>query len=227
MNPPYWSLSYEVWFYALFAAATFLDGRKRVVWLALLALIAGPNALLLLPVWLVGIALARLPQARAIPPLPGTLLVSLALISLAAVPLAEMPLHHALRAVVPWAMGYSLYALSDLLLAIAIALGFAGLRAATADGAPWLETVAGPVRYCASFSFSLYLLHWPILKLLRIIGMPSTSSPAGFAAILLIPLAAAAAFASVTEHRRRAVQALLERAIGRWRTGRAAPDPIA
>ena len=63
-NPPYWSLCYEVWFYALFAVATFMEGWKRMAWLAALALVAGPNVLLLLPVWLIGVALARLPIAR-------------------------------------------------------------------------------------------------------------------------------------------------------------------
>jgi peptidoglycan/LPS O-acetylase OafA/YrhL len=227
MNPPYWSLCYEVWYYALFAAATFLHGRKRLVWLVLLAIFAGPNALLLMPVWLVGVALARVPQARAVPPMLGTLFIALALIGLAAVPLAETPLQNLLRTVVPWAMGYSLYALSDVLLAIAVALGFAGLRAVTGESAPLLEQAAGPIRYVAGFSFSLYLLHWPVLKLLRIAGMPASSSVLGFVGILIIPVVAGAAFASVTEHRRHAVRVLLEKAIGRWRTLRAAPDPIA
>src|SRR5687768_4433889 len=64
VNPVHWSLCYEVWFYALFAAATFARGYRRWLWFGGLGLVAGPNVLLLLPVWLVGVWLARSPQAR-------------------------------------------------------------------------------------------------------------------------------------------------------------------
>jgi len=57
-NPPYWSLCYEVWYYALFGAAVYLPPARRMLWLVLLAAIAGPRILLLLPVWLAGVWLA-------------------------------------------------------------------------------------------------------------------------------------------------------------------------
>jgi peptidoglycan/LPS O-acetylase OafA/YrhL len=219
LNPPYWSLCYEVWFYALFAAATFLDGWKRAVWLAVLAAIAGPNILLLLPVWLVGVAIVRLPAARAESARLGAIFAGIGLASLFVVPAVTHPLLRVLSGVLPWRPAFSIYALSDILLALGIAIGFVGLRSLTLGGAPWLERVAGPVRYAANMSFSLYLLHWPLLKLLRVLRAPE-DGPVGFVFVLVVILVASAAFASVTEHHRHRVRALLERALG---SGREAP----
>jgi peptidoglycan/LPS O-acetylase OafA/YrhL len=221
LNPPFWSLCYEVWFYALFAAATFLDGLKRAVWLVALAAIAGPKVLMLLPVWLTGVALARLPVARAIPAWLGGAFVVVALSSLFAVPLVTRPLQQVLHAFVHWRMAYSIYALSDLLLGICIALGFAGLRALTLGRGRWLDRVAGPIRYAANISFSLYLVHWPLLKLLRVLRAPENGA-VGFVFVLAVILLASAFFAAMTTHHRDRVRALLEHAFRARRETQAA-----
>jgi peptidoglycan/LPS O-acetylase OafA/YrhL len=221
LDPPYWSLCYEVWFYALFAAATFLDGWKRLAWLAALAVFAGPNVLLLLPTWLIGVALVRLPSARALPAWLGGVFVAIALASLFLVPMITRPLQHTLYEMLPWRPGFSTYALSDLLLALCIALGFAGLRAITPADAPWLDRIARPVRYAANMSFSLYLIHWPLLKLLRVLRTPEDGA-VGFVFVLLVILIASAGFASATEHHRHRIRALLERALGGRREAPAA-----
>jgi peptidoglycan/LPS O-acetylase OafA/YrhL len=213
LNPPYWSLCYEVWFYALFAAATFLDGWKRLAWIVVLAAIAGPNVLLLLPVWLVGVALARLPAARRVPAALGAAFCAVALAALFAVPLVTTPLLVVLQAIVPWKTAFSIYALSDMLLALCIALGFAGLRALlTLGGGAWLERLAPPIRYAANMSFSLYLLHWPMLKLLRVLRAPEDGA-VGFVFVIVVILMASAAFATVTEHHAGRLRAFLERAL--------------
>jgi peptidoglycan/LPS O-acetylase OafA/YrhL len=212
-NPPYWSLCYEVWFYALFAVATFMDGWKRMAWLAALALVAGPNVLLLLPVWLVGVVLARLPIARRVPFWIAVGLVAIALASLFVMPQFSRPVYRAIHHLVPWRMGFSLFAITDLALALAMALGFAGLRTLTLDGNAWLERAEKPVRYAANMSFSLYLLHWPLLKLLRVLREPE-NGVLGFVLVLAIVLAASAAFATLTEHHKDRIRALLERAFG-------------
>ena len=58
-NVPYWSLNYEAWYYVLFAAAIFLRGRPRIAAVIVVALVAGPRILSLLPVWLMGVAVWR------------------------------------------------------------------------------------------------------------------------------------------------------------------------
>jgi peptidoglycan/LPS O-acetylase OafA/YrhL len=56
-NTPFWSLGYEAWYYVFFGIVVFVRSR-RMKWLAVAAgaLVAGPNVLMLLPVWLLGVA---------------------------------------------------------------------------------------------------------------------------------------------------------------------------
>ena len=55
MNPgsdlPYGTLDYEAWYYIFFGVATFLQGRLRMVAIAVAALVAGPAILLFFPLW--------------------------------------------------------------------------------------------------------------------------------------------------------------------------------
>jgi len=54
-NGPFWSLSYEAAYYGLFGIAIFTRGLVRALALAIVALVAGPAIILLLPVWLMGV----------------------------------------------------------------------------------------------------------------------------------------------------------------------------
>jgi peptidoglycan/LPS O-acetylase OafA/YrhL len=213
LNPPHWSLCYEVWFYALFGAAVFLKGRTQALWLAVLCLAAGANVLLLLPCWLFGVALHRwggeLPLRWARPAL------ALAFASLFAVQHLAGPLLGVLMKLAPWDLGYSLYALSDLILAACIAVGLMGMRTLTAHGVVIPSRVQPVIRYFAEMSFSLYLLHWPVLKLLRLAGVSVGGNPVGLGAVLVLVVAVSAGFAALTEHKRPAVRAWLEQRFSR------------
>ena len=48
---PYWSLNFEVWYYVLFGAAIYLQGKRRMIVLGALMLFVGPKLWLLLPGW--------------------------------------------------------------------------------------------------------------------------------------------------------------------------------
>lgn len=54
-NQPYWSLCYEVLYYALFGVAVFAKSYWRYIGLLIVGLMAGPKVLLLLPCWLLGV----------------------------------------------------------------------------------------------------------------------------------------------------------------------------
>ena len=59
-NGPFWSLSYEFFYYFIFAAATLLATR-RLRWIAAttISIVAGPSILLLMPAWIFGVVVHR------------------------------------------------------------------------------------------------------------------------------------------------------------------------
>lgn len=219
-NPPYWSLCYEVWYYALFGAAVFLRGPARIGALAIFALLAGPRILLMFPVWLVGVVLVLTPLARRIGPMAGALLVAAGLTGAWMHTEWVMPGLHLIRDLAgPYRddLSFSRFALSDLLLALAVATTFAGLRPLTNRWpAPW-ELLAGPARVLAGFSFTLYLFHWPLLLLAKTLGLTAGNSTAGFLLEVLALLAACHAISFVTERQSGRVRAWLERAVAQAR----------
>lgn len=215
-NPPYWSLCYEVWFYALFGAAAFLRGGARLAALAALALVAGPRVLLMLPVWLVGVALARRAPGASLSPATGAACVvavvaAFPIVSALAEPVAGLVLRTGVADAS--AFGYSLYAVTDLALGGLVALAFVGLRPLASHLAPALRRAERPIRGFAGLSFTLYLFHWPMLGLLRGAGVTAGASLPAFAGLLLLVILACAALATVAEHRRAAVRRWLEAAV--------------
>jgi peptidoglycan/LPS O-acetylase OafA/YrhL len=54
VDGPYWSLPFEVFYYVIFASFTYASGWRRWVLLAVIFLIAGPKILLRFPCWIVG-----------------------------------------------------------------------------------------------------------------------------------------------------------------------------
>src|SRR3984957_3322949 len=65
-NDAYWSLPYEFWYYVMFGLAFYLAGKTRIVTLFCAALIAGPNILLMFPLWLMGVAAYRFCGSRSL-----------------------------------------------------------------------------------------------------------------------------------------------------------------
>lgn len=63
----YWSLSYEVWYYVLFATTYYFTGTRRLMLTAVVLILVGFKLWLLLPIWLSGVALYRWLEAHRIP----------------------------------------------------------------------------------------------------------------------------------------------------------------
>ncbi len=167
-NGPYWSLSYEAAFYGLFAVGFYMRGARRLALLALGAWVFGLNILLLMPAWLMGvwlygrIASARLPEGKA-----ALVLAVLPVLAYGCALGLDLP--DRMQALTgpldrAWNLRFSDEPIWNVLLSLMVVThltGMAGLLSerSLARSAPVAARLAGG-------SFSLYLLHYPVLQFL-------------------------------------------------------------
>lgn len=162
-NPPFWSLNYEVWYYIIFG--TWLYKRNYAVTL-LAMLIAGPKILLLLPVWLLGVALYKwapvLGRYKAICIFNASIVFGLAFVWLD----VSVHIREAMKMTWPVAMALTRGSSSfvgDFLLGLIVAANF--IAAASLEMKP-LFRFEKLIRYLSGFTFSTYVLHMPLVILI-------------------------------------------------------------
>jgi peptidoglycan/LPS O-acetylase OafA/YrhL len=163
INPPFWSLNYEVWYYVIFAAWLFTPRRHRFLVTAIAMLLAGPKICMLLPVWLMGVYLYR-----HMPALRQRVALMLFLASLAgAAAMCWLDVSDLLRSwlyrTVPgaWHLHYSTQFIYDILLGVVVSAHFAAV-AACGKTFGFLVRFEKQIRYLSSFTFSIYVFHGPL-----------------------------------------------------------------
>lgn len=167
-NVPYWSITYEWWYYLIFGVANFLSGRLRVVTIGAVVLILGPKILLLLPIWYLGVFLHRSKLGEDLKLFEGIVMVLLSVLLITLLRVMELQeattglLENLLGSEVYKYLTFSKFFLTDYLLAIAVALNFAGMKAVLLRVDLDQNGLVRIVRFCASYTFSLYLLHQPL-----------------------------------------------------------------
>jgi peptidoglycan/LPS O-acetylase OafA/YrhL len=176
-NSPFWTLSYEVFYYIFYAMGFYLAGLRRAFWLVIAALMAGQHILLLLPLWLIGCLAHDVYQRARDPKIP---LRKLNLIFLAAgaggaalFPVAVWTLLY-LKGFVTrffWAHQHApinlhwAYIYYEEGLPVVFALLWAMLlfeRLQVAEKATWVKWV----KVLSEATFPLYLLHYPLYVLI-------------------------------------------------------------
>jgi peptidoglycan/LPS O-acetylase OafA/YrhL len=176
-NDPFWTLSYEVFYYVLYAVGIYLGGKRRIFWLLIVAVLAGQHILLLLPLWLIGCVAHDIYQRARDPQIP---LRKLNLIFLAtgvggAVLVPAMFrcaiylkgfvtrffwAHHHAPVNLHWAYIYYAEGLPVVFLLLWAMLLFDRLQ--MAEKASWVKWI----RHFSEATFPLYLLHFPLFVLL-------------------------------------------------------------
>ena len=202
-NGPLWSLAYEFWFYVWFPALALLVVRRQLS-RALLGLIVAwfnPAIAFGFASWLIGFVLLK--SDRIVPGRPA-------------------PRWHAALAVAQF-LAVLLVAshLKTALLGFTLAASFAGLlyvlRACQIAMPHWLEPVA---RYGRESSYSLYVVHFPLLALAGSLasgGVRFAAAPASVAWVVALSMAAIAAgwaFSELTERNTGKARAFLRRQLG-------------
>ena len=166
-NVPFWSLGYEFWYYAIFAAVFYLKSWHRPVGLLIIVFVVGPKILLLLPVWLLGVWAYYRVKARPVSQAAGVALVAcsvagyLAFRRLDVAGLLDGLTVQWLGTAVVEELNFSKTFLASYVVGILFALHLIGVAAISHRLR--LVLAERPIRYLASFTFSLYLFHYPLL----------------------------------------------------------------
>lgn len=171
-NGPLWSLSYEAAYYVLFGIAVFCSGARRVVLLAALALVFGPRILLLMPAWLMGVAVwhyVKSGKAAQMSAGAARLLAwggPLAYAACQALNVPDMLAHMTAEAFAPthyrFILVFSDEFLWNGLIGIMTALHVIGM-ARLVQG---YQGTHPHLRWWAGASFSIYVVHYPVLHLI-------------------------------------------------------------
>ncbi|MAP93468.1 MAG: hypothetical protein CMK07_00810 [Ponticaulis sp.] len=224
-NGPWWSLSYEVMYYALFACAVFLRGSIRFLSIGAIALFAGWKILLLMPSWLLGVALWKAVRSGLPAQQSRAFLVS----CLAAPVLFYVMAHatglpdtlifwtHSLLGDRIWAnIGFSdnfVWANGLAMLVTIHLYGVAGIlmsQQVVSQKAPAKpNTGERLIRWLAGGSFALYLFHYPVLQFLGAVIPGETTDLWRQGLLLVTTFAIVMLLADVTERRRGGLRRLL------------------
>lgn len=220
-NTPYWSLSYEVWYYVLFGVFVFWQGRGRTWALVAAALMTGPKILLLLPVWLIGVAIYRWAPWTKIGPATGMAVFAATLVLLVLFHRYDVAgfffawLKAQVGAAFHTQMTWSRHFISDYLLGLLVAANFVGFRAAEKVLGRPLQAFAGPIRTAAGFTLSMYLFHRPLINFFTAVFDGDPGQPWFWLSVVAATTGSIVALGLLTEHRKDAWRRFFDRALGR------------
>lgn len=167
-NVPYWSITFELWYYVLFGLVMFLPRRLGLAAAGLLLLALGPKIALLAPIWVAGVVLhrwqglARISLATGWWLAVGTTVLIAALFGMGVFDRIHQESKAWMGAGLTERLTFAKFFLGDYLLAALVFLQFAGMRRIAPSLSAVFRTIERPVRWLAAYTFTLYLLHQPL-----------------------------------------------------------------
>lgn len=221
-NGPYWSVSYEVAYYAIFAMAFYLRGMLRVVLVLSGVIMAGLNIMLLAPCWVIGVLTwQRIKQGRKVRREVARVFLLAPFIIYATALTVDLPtiLLYFTKVV----LGLDGLRFSDEFIwngILAIGVGVHLIGAANLfDDEPTAQRSAR-IKWLAGGSFSLYLMHYPLFQFLGPAlpdsGLPLLNDVVLFAVTVLFCLF----FAQVFERTLTTQRLMLQSLVGPFRNPR-------
>lgn len=187
-NEPFWSLGFEAWYYVFFGLVSFTRGRLLVLSLVAWILIVGPKIALYLPVWLLGVAAydliyrlrVRLPRLAGM----GMMLLAGGGYFLLLRYVAPLGIDNMFRtdSLASMLLSAGYFTMVGLFATLAI-LGFASL--VRAGDNILLQKVSAPVTWLAGGSFTLYLVHQPVILALSA-GFPAARGNTLLSLVLMV-----------------------------------------
>ena len=178
-NGAFWSLCFEVWFYILFAIFLFMRGPLRITALFTVAVLVGPKICILFPLWGLGVIAYRIQQTVTLPPIVARVLLlgSIgAYLLIKAYGIDDLTTEGVNAAMRDWPrtqLQMAWQAPGYFLIALCVAGSILGMRFGKLRQVTFF---AYPISFVASFTFTIYLTHLPLLKFFVVIGGTAINS---------------------------------------------------
>ena len=209
-NSPFWSLGFEFWYYVLYGCLAFSRGNLRAVLSIACLLIMGPKIIIMLPIWLLGVAVHR--YYRPMTEFFGWVLFVGSVVAYFFYRYFDVSVILSKKIVSSFGIseeywGMAAYFPSDYIVAIFCAANFYGFRCIEMRVGNAILVFERTIRICAGLTFSIYLYHAPLLNLFTAF-LPKSS--------LLIPILTLLIVISiglVTESKKQFVRNILVRVI--------------
>jgi len=169
-NGPFWSLSYEFWYYVIFASWFYFSGNKKLLLTSLAMLIAGPKILILFPVWLMGVLTFHLSSKVNLNKFMAFLCVVLPIFIYAL--MREYGIQKLLLAQTVEFLGrdfvytdlkWSRRFISDYIVGGLVSIHILGMISLSKTFS-FSKVAEKVIRYFAGMTFAFYLLHYPLLQ---------------------------------------------------------------
>lgn len=220
-NIAYWSLNYEVWYYVLFSIYVFVSRGRRWIWLLGVAALLGPKILLLAPIWCAGVLIYRWQGLHKLPEWSAWLCVGASIALFYAFEQSRIAdsvsaqLKTLIGAHLHRELAFSKWFLTDYLLTLIVGLNFIGMRGIARRYERLALMLEKPIRALAAYTFSIYLLHQPLIYFwAALIDLPATGYTR-YSAVMFGVFATIWLIGSLTERRRFALRQFLFAVIGR------------
>ena len=221
-NVPYWSICYEWWYYVTFAMVMFMPRRWGLPVAAATMLAIGPKLIFLAPVWWTGVLLYRWRRLQNLSLGASWVMVITSVVGIILfhhfelMGAAEGWLEKMIGQDMVHSLTFSKRVFADFLLAFLVFINFAGMRNVAAANGALLSALASPVRFFANYTFTLYLLHQPLLLFWASVIRGDPRAPWYWSGVTLLTLLSIGAVGFFTESRRHALRALMLPLFRRW-----------
>lgn len=164
INLMFWSLSFELVFYCLFAALFYLKGKQRIIVFIVICLLSGPDILLYFPIWLLGTALYFITKKdisfiSSFPRLSAGLSFVFLAVLLIATPWLNKHFNYSAEFMIS-----PRHIIADYIAAIIFSLHLLFINPLLKRVHPLLHFFAKPISFFAALTFSLYLFHRPLIQ---------------------------------------------------------------
>lgn len=205
-NYAFWSLDYEVWYYAAFGCFIYLSGKRKYWASAALLLVMGPRALVDMPMWLMGVGIYQLHVRWKRLPAAGWLFsASLALLILYRLTSSEAKIDDFVNAAL-WGIPQRMLANSQEFASMYCTAAMVGLSIFAARymnlSLLKMPKIAKIIGWAASFTFTLYLTQRSFMDPLSNFFNYDAHNPVDVTVLIVTTLVCVVLFGLVTEHKK-------------------------